>query len=278
ANAKAWVTQQIFLEWFKNNFVPEVREHFKKIGLKDDSKILLLLDNCPAHPDAKDFNAKNVIVKYFPPNCTSLIQPMDQGAIWSFKCHYRKTIVQKLVTTSDREEFKKTFNIKKALWSIDNAWNAVTSAVLKNVWNNLFCPENEDPELMETLQSNNVSQITNITYDFTTEDIETWLSCDENDSPFAVLSDEEILRMINSSDEPEQENRLEESDDDIIVSKITLKEAINAASTLLDFLESPGCSGITEQDKIQIYRIQENLVNENTKLKKKRQTTLHDYF
>ena len=84
--------------------------------------------------------------------------------------------------------------------------------------------------------------------------------------------------MINSFNESEQENRLEESDDDIMVPKITSKETINATSTLLDFLESSGCSGITEQDKIQVYRIQEKLVNENTKLKKKRQTTIHDYF
>lgn len=143
ANSKAWVTQQIFLEWFNKNFVPEVREHFKNIGLTDDSKILLLLDNCPAHPDVHDFKAKNVIVKYLPPNCTSLIQPMDQGVIWSFKCHYRKTIVQKLVSSNNREDFKKEFNIKKALWSIDNAWDAVTSEVLKNAWNNLLCPDNE---------------------------------------------------------------------------------------------------------------------------------------
>ena len=85
--------------------------------------------------------------------------------------------------------------------------------------------------------------------------------------------------MAIISDEPDRENCSEESDeDDLIVSKITLREAINASNTLLDFLETPGCSGITEQDKIQVYRIQERLVNENMKLKKKRQTTLHDFF
>ena len=62
ANSKAWVTQQIFVECF----VPEVREHFKKISLTDDSKILLLLDNYLAHPDVHDFKAKNIIVDYFP--------------------------------------------------------------------------------------------------------------------------------------------------------------------------------------------------------------------
>ena len=132
-------------------------------------------------------------------------------------------------------------------------------------------------EIIDTLD--NVTQIINIADDFTTEDIETWLNCDENASPFAVLSDEEIIRMTNPSDEPERENGSEESDeDDLIAPKITLKEAIHASSTLLDFLESPGCSGSSEQDKMQVYRIQEKLVNENMILKKKRQTTLHDFF
>ena len=101
----------------------------------------------------------------------------------------------------------------------------------------------------------------------------TCLNSDEIASPFAVLSDEEIICMAIISDEPDRENFSKESDeDDLIVSKITLREAINAPNTLLDFLESPGCSGIAEQDKIQVYRIQERLVNENMKLKKKRQT------
>lgn len=126
----------------------------------------------------------------------------------------------------------------------------------------------------------NVAQIINITDDFTTEDIETWLKCDENASQFVVLSDEEIISMANRiSDEPERDNGLEDTDeDDVIVSETTLKEAIEASSTLLNFLDSPGCSGITEQDKIQVYRIQEKLIKENYKLKNIRETTLQEFF
>ena len=41
-NSKAWVTQPIFLEWFNKNFVPEIKEHFKKIGLTDDMVVYML--------------------------------------------------------------------------------------------------------------------------------------------------------------------------------------------------------------------------------------------
>jgi hypothetical protein len=47
-------------------------------------KILLFLDHCPAH--SKDVrNLKNVQVKFFPANTTSVLQPMDQGIIKALK-------------------------------------------------------------------------------------------------------------------------------------------------------------------------------------------------
>ena len=65
ANKRAWVTQDIFLNWFNNNFATEERNHCKKMGLGDNCKILLLLDNCPAHPDDERlFKKRNIIVKY----------------------------------------------------------------------------------------------------------------------------------------------------------------------------------------------------------------------
>jgi hypothetical protein len=47
-------------------------------------KILLFLDHCPAHSkDAR--NLKNVQVKFFPANTSSVLQPMDQGIIKALK-------------------------------------------------------------------------------------------------------------------------------------------------------------------------------------------------
>ena len=98
---------------------------------------------------------------------------------------------------------------------------------------------------------NNVAQIINITDDFTTQNIETWFKCDENTTQSSVLSDEEIISMANSnSDELERGNWLENSEQvDVTVSETDLKEAIEAFSILLNFLDSPGCSGTIEQDK-----------------------------
>lgn len=57
-------------------------------------KIILLFDNCPAHPPHVDLS--NVKVAYLPKNTTSVLQPMDQGIIRNVKHYYRTRLVQRL--------------------------------------------------------------------------------------------------------------------------------------------------------------------------------------
>jgi hypothetical protein len=75
ANRKAWVTQAIF------------RDYLRSLDAKmrsQNTNILLFLDQCSAHPQDTSY-LKNVKVVFFPPYCTSILQPLDQGIIRSFK-------------------------------------------------------------------------------------------------------------------------------------------------------------------------------------------------
>ena len=81
ANIKAWVTSTIFRYWFLNCFVPEVETYMKFKNI--DFKVVLILDNAPGHP--KDLNHPNVEIVFLPPNTMSIIQPLDQGIISTFK-------------------------------------------------------------------------------------------------------------------------------------------------------------------------------------------------
>ena len=47
----AWMTQLVFSRWFKETFVPEVCRHMRAKGLP--KKALLLMDQCPAHPQQR---------------------------------------------------------------------------------------------------------------------------------------------------------------------------------------------------------------------------------
>uniref|UniRef100_A0A3Q1EIV1 HTH CENPB-type domain-containing protein n=1 Tax=Acanthochromis polyacanthus TaxID=80966 RepID=A0A3Q1EIV1_9TELE len=89
SNKKAWVTLEIFEDWFTNHFVPDVERYCASMGLP--FKVLLLLDNGPGHPAHLDDFHPNVKVVYLPPDATLLLQPMDQGVIASFRAYYLRT-------------------------------------------------------------------------------------------------------------------------------------------------------------------------------------------
>lgn len=60
---------------------------------KQKRKIILSVDNCPAHP--RDIPTTNIKLVFLPPNTTSKLQPLDQGIIKVIKQKYRKKLVQR---------------------------------------------------------------------------------------------------------------------------------------------------------------------------------------
>lgn len=74
ANSRAWMNSEIFKD--------SVRLLDKKFK-KERRKILLFIDKCPAHPKME--NMQSITSIFFPPNATSLLQPVDQGIINTLK-------------------------------------------------------------------------------------------------------------------------------------------------------------------------------------------------
>ena len=69
SNKKAWMTSQIMEEWLTA---------FNGRMKMQNRHVLLFLDNATCHPHIK---LSNVRLAWFPPNTTSVSQPMDQGII-----------------------------------------------------------------------------------------------------------------------------------------------------------------------------------------------------
>lgn len=78
ANRKSWMVTEIFEK--------EVKSWDEEL-VKNGRKIVLLLDNCTAHPHIQGLRSIRLV--FLPANTTSVLQPMDQGVIRSLKCHYR---------------------------------------------------------------------------------------------------------------------------------------------------------------------------------------------
>lgn len=119
SNKKAWMTSSIFEEWL----VKIDAEFEKKIRT-----ILLYIDNCPAHN--KIPNLKNIKIIFFPPNMTSIVQPMDQGIIKNLKHYYRQKIVLKILSAIESNvAFKIDLLIASRM--LKEAWTSVKSETIR---------------------------------------------------------------------------------------------------------------------------------------------------
>ncbi len=77
SNESSWVTKSIFSSYI---------EAINQILVKKERKILLVMDNFSGHIIPEPSNIKFI---YLPPNSTSIIQPLDQGAIKVLKDKYK---------------------------------------------------------------------------------------------------------------------------------------------------------------------------------------------
>lgn len=140
---KAWMNTDVFINWYENTFIPEVQKFQKDVG--KEGNVLLLLDNAPTHPSAETPTRENgkFTVKFLPPNVTSILQPMDQSVIETFKRLYRKQLLRRLLSAESSEvetmlKFFKEVNLKDCCYMLVDAWNSVESEILKRAWNKLL--------------------------------------------------------------------------------------------------------------------------------------------
>jgi hypothetical protein len=69
---------------------------------------LLLLDNCPAHVDLdKNKLPAKLVLLFFPPNCTSFLQPADMGMIACLKLGYKANMLRRLLAICDDDSLYK---------------------------------------------------------------------------------------------------------------------------------------------------------------------------
>ena len=106
---KAWMTSGIFSSWL-NSFNDKMKAQHRNV--------LLFLDNAPSHPT---LDLSNVKLVFFPPNTTSVLQPMDQGVIQSLKLQYRKAQFAYMISEMEKDkgstgtELMKKVNILNAV-------------------------------------------------------------------------------------------------------------------------------------------------------------------
>jgi hypothetical protein len=143
SNTKAWVTGPLFSDYLTSKLEGELQEYCAKENLA--FKILLIVDDAPGHPTTIQDLCEHIKVVFIPPNTSSLIQPMDQGVIATFKAYYLKKTFETLVKAVDDKnmgvkEFWKNFCITDAIMLVGEAWSAVTHSCMNTAWRSV-CPD-----------------------------------------------------------------------------------------------------------------------------------------
>ena len=222
ANQKAWMTGEIFASW--------VRKFDQKMH-RQQRKVLLLVDNCPAHPRVTNLKATNLV--FLPPNTTAKLQPCDLGIIYNLKCHYRRVIMKILLSHIDAGGEMKEFSITllEAMSTLRTAWQSVTQQTISNCFRKAgFATESTEtedqddtPDELATLQENSIvasslsfSDLVNV------------------DSNLAVSGD-----VTDENDEDDEDNQ----DDDCgePVDPVTSTSAFKAVATLRTFFMQKQC-------------------------------------
>lgn len=255
------MTSTIFLEWLRI---------WDRELQKNSRNILLLIDNCAAHP--KSMVLKNIRVEFLPPNTTSLIQPLDMGIIKNLKCFYRSKLVNHILqeveenllnTASTAIDVSARVNLLQAIQFLADSWRQVSKTTIQNCFSHCGFTPTESTEEAENQYVNDamslIQQVTNV---------DEFLQIDEN--CICVHNeecDDAIVEKLTCSATDETNNEQDEPE------RVTIQNAKNCIAELQQYFMQEGSEG-SPLPELQVCA---NFV-ERMSVKHNRQSRLDDFF
>lgn len=257
AQKAAWMDSNIFTDWFINEFVPQVKKYLKERKLPE--KAILILDNSATHPvDVECEGAPGIKLVFLPSNVTSLIQPMDQGVIESFKRRYRRKFLSEVLGKLDSGieliSAVKLLNIKDVIYMAAQAYDEIPSSTFikswRKVWPNIEkdvndAIEDEQPLSIFNEKDDNIALLNDLRKLSSSDDqieeenLNEWVTGDddlEND----FFTDDQIVEKV--VDEASEIVTIEDSEDDNQEEKISHEEAKNALQLATTYIEQQAVS------------------------------------
>nr|XP_033804225.1 jerky protein homolog [Geotrypetes seraphini] len=290
AQSNSWMDADIFATWFQYSFVPSVKENLRKKGIPENSKVLLLLDNCRAHPPAEELVNGNIFVCYLPASVTSLIQPMNQGVIQNVKMFYRRDFMRKMTNFDGTIlDFQEKYNLKDAIYTVSCAWDSVRSETLQKCWRKLWpAVISVEPSSVgfEGVPINNAASSSRVydeicdlvdsangKMDLSRDELNDWLTVDEAIPVTHTLNTEDIIEAVVDRGKMNVAEE-EDSDDGCEVEKISWQRATAAFETVIAFAEQQPF--FTSQHVMQLYIMHNLTLHE--RLRALKQAGIRSFF
>jgi transposase len=261
----AWMTSAIFQTWLTN-----LNERMRKEG----RSILLLVDNCSAHPKGAADNLSNIKLQFLPPNTTALIQPCDQGIIKCLKHYYRDQVISRIERVIDGKESEmtaqgiaKATSLLDALHMLRAAWGQVTEACIANCWRkaHFFQTPFVDEEPLSPPEG------------FDAESFSAFVHCDDSLECHGSLSTSEIVQLTEEDDPQQEAEETDELDEDPPLEPVRARDAFAAIYTLRAFVAQQ--AGSDEAGKLFdcVYSLETRL-NRLVSESSIKQTRINDFF
>jgi len=180
-------------------------------------KVLLIIDNALSHI-WENLQLPNLEIITLPPNTTSKLQPLDAGIIVAFKCHYLK---HQLSWTLDQlDDGRNPFKVDQlmAMKWINRTWNSLLPSTFQNCWRhtNLITNNTSSEEILDEIV------VFASEYEYAIEQfkihnamsLEDFLNpVEETTFTHEMLTDDEILEIVQYVEEDEEQERAEEIPD-----------------------------------------------------------------
>ena len=243
ATPKGWMNSTIFKEWllYLNTTIETQKWN-----------VLLFLDNFSGHECGFELakeHLTHVRVEWLPPNCTSLLQPVDQGIGNALKIRYRKYLHEHMskMIFIDKHPMEGVDMLRACVW-LGRVWNSLhnTSTVSRCFEKAGFRFESDNeiiPDLISDVVNHDEQDIL---------DQEVLIA-----GPPAVVDADQVLEMIelfdakedqvgnaeeqdDSGAKPEIETNEEQVDLELGSRPISTKEAMLRLSELEKYLEHKG--------------------------------------
>ena len=91
--------------WNTKNIWTQIVGGFDKFARLEGKSFINVVENCSAHNISyKEFT--NFKCSYLPPNLTSHLQPVDAAVGRSFKCHFRRLVVQHTLNSIEAQIYQ----------------------------------------------------------------------------------------------------------------------------------------------------------------------------
>nr|XP_022919259.1 tigger transposable element-derived protein 1-like [Onthophagus taurus] len=222
ANKKAWVTIDLFKKWFLNCLLPSAENH------------------------SKNFSHPNVEVIFLQPNTTSLLQPLDQGIISTFKSYYIRTSLQWILNKVEDDSIDvmqawKRFTILDCINHISSSIKKLKPSTLNSsCWKNLWPEAVEKDNLIDPGHNEVLDAVVEVAKsvggegfdDMNVEDIQELLVQEEIDM-VSLLEMASETNTTDFADDDDENNTVQ--DVTVIVKDFTVKELLEIQYKFEDY-------------------------------------------